>query len=65
MGRPSIGPHTEFTARVPPELHEAIRAAAKAEGISMSRLVVQVLQERFRTADRHLAGATPSAAGTI
>jgi HicB family len=58
MGRPSIGPHTEFTARVPPELHEAIRAEAKAQHISMSRLVVQVLQEQFGSTHRRRSDPT-------
>lgn len=46
------GPHTEMTARVPPELHQTIRAEAEALGISMSRLVVEVLEERFGTDDQ-------------
>lgn len=47
MGRPRIGPRTELTARVPPELHEATRVAADRRGIPISKLVIEALTEKL------------------
>jgi hypothetical protein len=47
-----------MTARVAPELHETVRAAAKARGVSVSRLVGEVLEERFGSTHRRRADPT-------
>ena len=46
-GRKRLGPRTELTARVPPELHEAAREEAQRLGISVSTLIVNLLQEKL------------------
>lgn len=51
-GRPRIGPRTELTARVPPELHEAARDEAERLGISISKLVIDLLQEKLTPESR-------------
>ncbi len=50
MARPKIGPRTELTARVPPDLHDAVRAEADRRGIPISKLVIELLEEKRQTA---------------
>lgn len=46
-GRPSVGPRTEITTRVRPELHHALLALAKARGVSMTQLLTGVIEREL------------------
>ncbi len=46
MGRPHKGPRTLLQLRVSVDLHQAVRDAAKAKGLTITDYVADVLTER-------------------
>jgi hypothetical protein len=46
-GRPSVGPRTEVTTRVRPELHIAMVAVAKARGVTMTKLLETAIEHEL------------------
>lgn len=46
-GRPNLGQRVEMTVRVPPELRDAVREAARGSGVSENQLLQSLIAGYF------------------